>query len=204
MLNKKIFLLALSGVAVFLLPGCSLGNKIGQYGQDVQTSLGNISVKSTKNAGTLKTTNGNVDIGRHAKVKSVEVINGNVTIGNFSQAVSLQTTNGNILVSENVLINGNVKTTNGNIRINGRAEIGASIITDSGDIFIAQGVTVMGDIIFNKSGFLLSQFKKELPILEIANEVTIKGKIHLYREIDLRLGHSIDPEKILHHYDDRK
>lgn len=204
MLNKKYLVLGFIASTIFVLSGCASGNKIGQYGQDVNTSNGNIGVNDNNHAGTLKTINGNINIGHHAKVKLVQAVNGNIYIDDFSQGTSLQTTNGNIVTGENVLVSGNVKTMNGNIRIESRAEIGGSVIADNGDIFIAQGTTVIGDIIFEKRGFWSSHFDKYIPTLEIAEEVTIKGTIHLYRPIKLLLDHSINPEEIIHHYDDRK
>ena len=186
MLNKKYLVLGFIASTIFVLSGCAAGNKIGQSGHDVHTSNGNISVNDNNSAGTLKTINGNINIGHHAKVKLVQAVNGNIVTG------------------ENVLVSGNVKTMNGNIRIEQRAEIGGSVIADNGDIFIAKGTTVKGDIIFEKRGFWSSHFDKYIPTLEIAEEVTIKGKIHLYRPIKLLLDHSINPQEIIHHYDNRK
>jgi len=185
---------------IFILSGCTAGNKLGQYGQDVHTSIGNIGVNNNNEAGTLNATLGNITIGHHAMVKSAVTVNGNITIDDFSRATLLQTTNGNIVIGENVLVSGNVKTTNGNIRIKQQTEINSSVITATGDIFIAQGTTIKGSIIYEEPGFWSSQIKKKLPTLEIDNDVTINGEIHLYHPIELLFKQPTNLQKIIRHY----
>ena len=201
LLKKSNLSFVVITAAVLALSGCVAGNKIGQYGQDAQTTLGNISVRANQNAGTLQTTNGNISIGHHAQVKSVNVLNGNISIKEFSQATSLKTTNGNIKISDNVLIKGNVKTMNGNIRIGQHVEIRANVLTATGDISIEQGTTIRGDIIFEKPGFWSSKLEQEIPRLKISKEVSLNGDIHLYRPIELLLDQSVNPNKVIRHYE---
>jgi DUF4097 and DUF4098 domain-containing protein YvlB len=203
-MHKNIVILLLTSIVIFGLSGCVIGDRIGQQGSDIHTSAGNIDVNDNNDAGVLTAYNGNISIGHHAIVKSVEVENGNITIDDFSRATSLETTNGSIVTGENVLISGNVQTMNGQIKIETGTEIGKNIVTTTGDIFLAQGTVVDGDIVFEKPGYLLSHFETHVPTLKIGKEVIIKGKIHLYRPIELKLDQSIDSQKIVRHYNDHK
>lgn len=193
----KIFSVYLISVA---LSGCVIGDRVAQHGSDSHTSAGNIDVRDNNIAGVLSAYNGNISIGQHAEVKAVEIVNGNIVIGDFSRAGSLKTTNGSIVTGKHVVVSGDVKTVNGEINIATKTEVGGNIITVTGDVFVAEGAKVHGDIIIEKTGFILSQFESRIPTLEIGKDVVIKGKIHVYRPIELKLESSIDPKIVIRHY----
>ncbi|MDC2890402.1 hypothetical protein [Psychrosphaera algicola] len=204
-LNHKLKLIKIMGMYLTIstlfmtLTGCVIGNRIAQDGSDSHTSAGNIDVRDNNIAGDLSAYNGNISIGQNADVKAVEIVNGNIAIGDFSRALSLETTNGNIITGKQVLVTGDVKTVNGEIRIATKSVIGGNIITVTGDVVLADEAKVDGDIIIEKTGFILSKFETRVPIIEIGKDVIIKGKIHVYRPIELRLDPSIDPKIIVRH-----
>ena len=203
-MQRNITTLFITSILIIGVTGWTNGNRVGQNGHNAHTSAGNIDVYDNGLAGDLNATNGNISIGSHAKVKTVEVTNGNISIDDFSQANSLETYNGNIDFGEKVIVAGNVETVNGNISLGQGVEVGANLTTTTGDIKIAPGSIIKGDIIFEKPGVILSHFEKETPILTIAKDVTIIGKIHLYRNIDLHLDSSINSDKVIRHYSDNR
>lgn len=184
------------------LSGCVVGNQVGHSGKDVYGTFGNIDVFDGQRAGDLENNSGNITIGKNAIVKSVDITNGNIEIGEFSEASSLETVNGNINVAKNVSIQGNIKTINGNIDINQAVNLGANVIGSNGDITLGQNTVVQGDIIFEKS--LLSSYTDKTPTLTLAEGTTIKGKIHLYRYVNVETTDSISRDKIVLHYQDNK
>jgi DUF4097 and DUF4098 domain-containing protein YvlB len=197
---KTLTTLLFVSIVLLVLPACSMGNRIAAHGQDVEVIFGNVKVSTGTVAGELGAINGNVNIASKAKVQSVSVVNGNIEIDDFSQASSLETVNGNITAGKKVIIDGTVATVNGNIRLGQQGEIAMNIETINGSIFVGQGVHIKGDIIFNSPGDSISFFNKDKPRLKIAKDVTIEGKIHLYRPVELDSSTFIDAGNIVHHY----
>lgn len=180
------------------LVGCVVGNQVGHSGKDVYATFGNIDVFDGERAGNLENNSGNITVGKKAKVKAVEIINGNISFGELSEAYSLETVNGNILVANNAYITRDVKTINGNIDIKHNVNIGANVIASNGNITLAENIVIQGDILFEKS--LLSDHTDDLPTLNIAEGVTINGKIHLYRDVKIESIEVENKNKIISHY----
>ena len=200
-MKKAFSTLLLASLLTTTLTACSIGNRVGEHGADVDNFAGNIHVNNNNNAGTLNTTNGNITIGQYAITKAVEVTNGNINIDEYSQASSLQSTNGNVATGTNVKISGHVQTTNGSITIDKASQVGKDVVTSTGDIFIAQGSVINGDIIFEELGYFLSSFEQDMPKLTVKKNVKIVGDIHLYRPVELIIDSSISANKIIRHYE---
>ena len=201
-MRKNLTILLSTSLLLVGLSGCVVGNQIGHSGNDVYLTFGNIDVKDGQHAGDLENNSGNITVGRNAKVKSVDLINGNIEIGEFSEAYSLETVNGNIEVGKNVIITHSIETVNGHINIQQGANIGANLIASNGDVTLAKKSVVKGDIIFADS--ILSSLADRPPILKIAEGVTIEGKIHLHKYVEVVLPDSISRDKVVKHYQENR
>ncbi|WP_340677250.1 hypothetical protein [Paraglaciecola sp.] len=201
-MQKKLSTLLSTSILLVGLSGCVVGNQMGHSGNDVYSTFGDIGVIDGERAGDLENNSGNITIGRNAKVKAVDITNGNIDIGEHSEAYSLKTTNGNIDVGKNVVITRSVETVNGQINIQQGAKIGANLMASNGDVSLAKNSLVQGDVIFGDT-FLSSQADK-MSSLSIAEGATIEGQIHLYKKVIVVLPDSINPDKIVKHYQDKK
>ncbi|GLX79452.1 hypothetical protein tinsulaeT_27920 [Thalassotalea insulae] len=199
MVKRKTNLILVSVLALGI-SGCSIGNHAVQHGENVQTFAGNIDVTDYGSAGILDATNGNITVSHHAQVNSATTTNGNISIGDHSKVLSVQTTNGNILLGKNTTVIREIKNSNGNIDIGQQAKLHSSISTVTGNITIASGVVIQGDIIFQPLGFLMAKFENQTPTLKLAKNVQLKGKIHLFRPVNLELNSAVAPENIIRHY----
>jgi hypothetical protein len=201
MQNKLTSLLTTSLIIVGL-SGCVVGNQVGHSGNDVYSTFGNIDVKDGQRAGDLENNSGNITIGSNAIVKSVELTNGNIEIGELSEAYSLETVNGNIDAGKNSIITRSIKVMNGNINMEQGVSVGSNLIASNGDVTLAKESVVKGDITFEKTFF--TSLTDETPILTITEGAIIGGKIHLYREVNVVLPTSMNSNKVIRHYLDKK
>ncbi|NOU51329.1 hypothetical protein HG263_12400 [Pseudoalteromonas sp. JBTF-M23] len=197
---KNKIKLAVLVTSLFGLGACSVGDRVVRQGADAHLFAGNITVLDGQHVGLLEVTNGNVTLGKNTIYKRVDVTNGNIQIGALSQGGALSVTNGQIEILSNVEVSGDVIITNGTIIISEQSQINGTVETSTGDIIVKPAAQISGDLVFNKPGFISSQFENHTPTLKVGKDVKLKGKIHLYRPIKLELDDSINKELITIHY----
>ncbi len=159
--------------------------------RDVSTVNGGIRLSEAASAGEVHTVNRSIELGARARVDSAETVNGSIGIGEeviVSGAVS--TVNGNIAPDAGSEIERNIETINGEILLE-NSQIGGGLETANGDVTLLRGATVEEDIIIaDQQGWWNKFFSgNSRPLkLVIDEKSSVKGRIHLYREVELNIN----------------
>jgi hypothetical protein len=181
--------------SIFIAAGLTVG--------DVSTVNGGIRLSAAAIAGEVHIVNGSIELGARARVDSAETVNGDIGIGEeviVNGAVS--TVNGNIAVNAGSEIERNIETINGEILLE-NSRIGGDLETANGDVTLLQGATVEGDIIIDdQRGWwnkLFSGNSRPLKLV-IDEKSSVKGRIHLYREVELHIDPAAEVGELIEHF----
>ncbi|MFK7865055.1 MAG: hypothetical protein AB8B95_12615 [Pseudohongiellaceae bacterium] len=170
---------------------------------DVSSVNGGIRIRQGAIAAEVGTVNGGIDIEDNARVDDAETVNGGIDVGeNVVIQGSLRTVNGGIKTNPGTEIRDDVSTVNGKIRLRD-TQVGADVETTNGDIEIRSGSVIEGDIVVKakKSWFgKFFSFNNRPSDLVIDADSIVKGDIHLYKEVNLRIDNGAQVGNIVEHY----
>jgi DUF4097 and DUF4098 domain-containing protein YvlB len=198
------------------------GNVEAAEPRDITRINGGIRVDAETQVGDVSTINGGVGIGSGASASAIKTVNGGIDLSDHAIIASAKTVNGGIRTREDVTVNGSLRTVNGLIRlesgsvvreevstVNGKIQlsntlVGEDVLSSNGDISIRDSSVVEGDIVVRKDrGSWFSRFfnsnKKSMEITIDASS-TVRGDIHLYREVDLDIDGNAEVGEIIKHY----
>lgn len=189
--------------------------------QDISKINSGIRVEENKHVGNVSSVNGGIRIQRGAIASEIGTVNGGIDIEDDAEIDTAESVNGGIDVGENVTINGSLRTVSGGIKtnpgtvirddvvtVNGKIRlrntvVGSDVQTSNGDIEVRSGSTVEGDIIVkSKSSWLAGLFNSNRTPsnLIIDADSIVKGDIHLYREVNLRIDSGAQVGNIIEHF----
>lgn len=189
--------------------------------ENIRKVNASVTVSSDERVGDVSTVNGQIDIDRGASAEEVSTVNGGIRLDDDSSIYSAETVNGGIRVGEDALIDGSLSTVNGGIRVargsqvrgkvrsvNGdidlrRTHVGENLVTSNGDISLLDGSVVDGDLVMSeKRRWWNNIFNRRgnRPELRIDATSSVRGDIHLYREVDLYIDPSAEVGKIIEHF----
>lgn len=166
---------------------------------DVSTVNGGIRLSEAAIAGEVHTVNGSIELG--ARVDSAETVNG---IGIDEEVIvsgAVSTVNRNIAVDAGSEIERNIETIDGEILLE-NSRIGEDLETANGDVTLLQGATVERDIIIaDQRGWWDKFFSGNSRPLKLVIDVksSVKGRIHLYREVELHIEPAADVGELIEH-----
>lgn len=187
---------------------------------DVSSVNGSIHIAAGGRADRVHTVNGSIQLDDGAQVSRADTVNGGIEVADHGEVSgNLSTVNGGIQLQRNVRVNGSVSAVNGSIRlgegssvreevrnVNGpvrlrNSEVGKDLITSSGDVDLQDGTVVQGDIIFREQHGWFTQFfhVRDDPELYIDASSSVKGDIHLYRDVKLHIDPDADVGDIIRH-----
>ncbi len=221
-MKNKLFVLIFTLSSITVLSGCGSANvspNTNQPNRDIDTVFGGITVGKNSTVGDVSSVNGGISISAGVKAKDVDTVNGGINVSDNSQLDSLETVNGGISIGKNVsvkysveVVNGEIKagsesrigrtveTVNGDIRLKG-VSVGKNIETVNGDIVLADMSVVEGDIIVQKSdSWFFDADEVENQILSVDSNSEIKGTIHLYKPITLKIDQQAKVGEVKKHY----
>lgn len=170
------------------------GDSVGQ----IESVNGGITLRDSSTAEDVHVVNGSVRIHDEVSVYSVETVNGSIRAGeHLTVEKNLVTVNGSISLQNGSRVKDDVTTVNGTIRLRS-TEVGNNVSTVNGDI-ILQSSLVSGDVVFEKNrGWFNNQEGR--PKLEIDASSIVKGSVHLYRKVDLRIDENAEVGEIIEHF----
>lgn len=181
-----------------------------------------VHVAAEEQVGDISSVNGGIDLARGASAQEVGTVNGSIDLDDNVTIEQAKTVNGSIRVGENVSVSGYLKTVNGGIRtgsgtviedrvrtVNGKIQLRNTTVrenveTTNGDISLRNASIVEGDLLVAKSrsnwwGRIFNS-KRRRPEITIDATSVVKGDIHLYREVDLRIDDAAEVGEIIRHY----
>lgn len=188
---------------------------------NVSSVNGSIFLAAGAEARRVRTVNGSIQLEHGTRVERAETVNGGIDVADEAEVTgNLTTVNGGIRLQNQVRVNGSVSAVNGGVRlsrgtrvsgevsnVNGplqlqQAEVGEDLVTSNGDVHLSDGSVVHGDLIFRKRGGWFQrwfQFHDD-PELIIDGSSSVRGDIHLYRPVELRIDEDAQVGEILRHY----
>jgi DUF4097 and DUF4098 domain-containing protein YvlB len=176
----------------------------GAHVRDVSSVNGGIDLNSDSTARDVDAVNGGIELGNNVTVKSIETVNGGIDSGsNLKVKQDILTVNGGIDIGKGSQIGGDIRTVNGGITLN-QVSVGRNVKTNNGDIKLLSGTIVAGDLIIEKSdGWFSGWFSSDdEPDSEIKIDDTseVKGTIHLYKKVTLKISEKAKIGSIKKHY----
>ncbi len=170
---------------------------------DVSSVNGGIRIRSGAKAADVDTVNGGIEIEDGATIHTAGTVNGGISVGeNVNVGGSLETVNGGISVGEGSDVGDTVSTVNGTIRLS-HVHVGEDVKTANGDIEIKDGSVIDGDVIIRASSSWLSRvlsINTKTSDLLIDETSQVKGDIHLYKEVNLRIKEGAKVGRIIEHF----
>jgi hypothetical protein len=171
----------------------------GEHMGDLDSVNGGIQLEDNSSAEDIETVNGGVKIQDDVTVYSIETVNGGVRAGrNLTVRDDISTVNGGIDLSKGSSVEGDVNTVNGSIKLRA-TKVGRDVETTNGDIYVEDGSVVEGDVIFGEVSDHWWN-RNDRPSLYVDKSSEIKGDIHLYREVKLRIEDGASVGDIVEHY----
>lgn len=169
----------------------------------VSSINGSLRLSAGVQAGELHTVNGGIMVAEDCRIDSAESVNGGIELaGGVQVAGDVRTINGRVRLGPASRIAGGVSTVNGGISLQG-AGVEGPLRAKSGDIELLDGSVVEGDIVFEGGrGWwqgLLGQVWEQSPVLRIDASSAVRGRIHLYREVELRIHEDAEVGEIITH-----
>ncbi|MFT4863302.1 MAG: hypothetical protein ACI95C_002533 [Pseudohongiellaceae bacterium] len=170
---------------------------------DVSSVNGSIRIRSGAMAADIGTVNGGIEIEDGAAIGTAGTVNGGISVGeSVTVQGSLETVNGGIGVGAASDIADTISTVNGTIRLR-RVHVGADVKTANGDIEIKDGSVIDGDVIIRGNSSWLSRvlsINTKPSDLLIDESSQVKGDIHLYKEVNLRIEEGAKVGRIIEHF----
>jgi hypothetical protein len=176
----------------------------GEQLGDISSVNGGIDLASGASAQEVGTVNGGIDLDDNVTIKHPETVNGGIRVGeNVSVHGYLTTVNGGIRTGAGTVIEARVRTVNGKIQLR-NTTVSENVETSNGDISLRNASIVEGDLLVAKSrrnwwGRIWNS-KRRRPEITIDATSSVRGDIHLYREVDLRIDDAAVVGEIIRHY----
>ncbi|MCW8875823.1 MAG: hypothetical protein OQK04_09160 [Kangiellaceae bacterium] len=218
-MNNKAKNLLFASMASLVLSGCAVsiganskngyqdldsvfgGVTVGRNSEvrNVSSVNGGVEIKSGAKARAVDTVNGGIDIGNNVSVKSAETVNGGIDAGkNLNVETDIETVNGGVRLSEDSFIGRDVVTVNGDIDLN-NVTIVRNVRTHNGDVSLANGSVVQGDLIIERSDSWFGSISDK-PVIEIDDTSEVRGDIHLYKPVTLKISDNAKVGEVKKHY----
>ena len=170
---------------------------------DVSSVNGGVDIRRGATANDVETVNGGIKLEDEVVVTSAETVNGGIRIGrNVTVKGSLETLNGGISTGAGTVIEESIKTANGKIRLR-NTRVGADLQTSNGDIELRDGSVVEGDLIVRGKRSWFDRFfssHERASEIQIDSSSQVRGEIHLYRDVELRIADDAEVGGIVRHY----
>ena len=122
---------------------------VGRAPADVKTVNGSIRVDANATIDDATTVNGSVDLGAHAKGARLQTVNGGISLDEGAQATELKSVNGALNLRPGAELSGSLTNVNGNIFVTA-AHVGGMIHTEAGDITLSGATRVDRGIVIEK------------------------------------------------------
>lgn len=176
-----------------------------EHYSDISLVNGSLKMASNSSAKSVSLVNGSVKLAEHVSIESASTVNGSVSAdANLKVQRDLTTVNGKIYPGSNAVIGGHVETVNGDIRLE-NSEVGKDVTTVNGDITLDGNSVVKGDIVYKPRGKRKGFFSwgnNEKPVLRIAANAVVEGKIVLQQEVELQLENAALQDKVIYQIND--
>ncbi len=202
--NHKIRLSTATLLAMVLASYLYSASAAGEQLGDISSVNGGIDLASGASAQEVGTVNGGIDLDDNVTIKHPETVNGGIRVGeNVSVHGYLTTVNGGIRTGAGTVIEARVRTVNGKIQLR-NTTVSENVETSNGDISLRNASIVEGDLLVAKSrrnwwGRIWNS-KRRRPEITIDATSSVRGDIHLYREVDLRIDDAAVVGEIIRHY----
>lgn len=219
--NHNLRLTAATALALLLSSYLYSASADGAEVRDISKVNGGIRVSEEEQVGNISSVNGGVSLRRGASAHDVGTVNGGIELDDEVEITAAETVNGGIRVGRDVRVNGSLHTVNGGIRtragtvvehdirsVNGKirlenTHVGDDLQTSNGDIELREGTVIEGDLIVKgrRSWFerLFSRNRRPTDIV-IDSTSSVRGDIHLWREVNLRIDDDAEVGDIVYHY----
>lgn len=189
--------------------------------RDISKVNGGIKITAEERVGDVSSVNGGIDLGNGASAERLETVNGGIDLDERVEIERAETVNGGIRVGRDVAVHGSLSTVNGGIRtssgtviedrvstVNGKitlrnTRVGENVQTSNGDILLSDGSVVDGDIVVKgrRSWFgRLFSWDYNPPRITIDEDSSVRGDIHLYREVNLDIADGAEVGDIIEHF----
>mgnify|MGYP002629779514 CR=1 FL=1 len=189
--------------------------------RDISRVNGGIRISAEEQMGDLSSVNGGIDLARGSSAHGIDTVNGGIDLDEQVVIANAETVNGGIRVGSDVTVNGSLGTVNGGIRtdsgtviqnrvrtVNGKIQlrntlVGEDVQTTNGDIVLRDGSTVEGDIVVKGRRSWMSRlfnYNGKPPTISIDADSSVKGDIHLYREVNLEIDDNAEVGDVIRHY----
>lgn len=219
--NHKIRLGAASLLAMLLGSYLFSATADASELRDISKVNSGIRVSAEEHVGDISSVNGGIRMARGSSAYELGTVNGGIDLDDGVIVRHAETVNGGIRVGQDVTINGSLETVNGGIRteqgtvvdnrirtVNGRIVLRNTVVrenvqTSNGDIEIRDGSTIEGDIVVRgrRSWFQnIFNWNRKPSDLTIDADSSVKGDIHLYREVNLHIDDDAEVGEVVRHY----
>ncbi|NKB32320.1 MAG: hypothetical protein GKR91_04410 [Pseudomonadales bacterium] len=170
---------------------------------DVSSVNGSVRLARGSSASEVTTVNGRIEISDQASVYEAATVNGGIRVGeNVTVRGSLETVNGGIRTESGTVIENRIETVNGGIRVSS-TQVGDNIETSNGDINIQDGSVIEGDVVVKgrkRWWDRLFSWNNRRPEITIDSSSTVRGDIHIYREVDLNIADGSLNGEVVEHF----
>ena len=170
---------------------------------NVSSVNGGIAIRQGDSAFDVETVNGGIEIEDDVEISQAETVNGGIRLGRDVKVNgSLNSVNGGILTGDGTVVERGISSVNGKIRLD-NTTVGEDLETVSGDIELRDGTVIEGDLIVKRNHSWLTRFfsfNRNQTSVTIDSTSSVRGDIHLYREVELRIDDGAEVGEIIEHY----
>ena len=189
--------------------------------QNISKIMGGVRIEAQDQVGDISSINGGIDLKRGAHARDIDTVNGGIELADEVVVDDAETVNGGIDLGNNVTVNGSLETVNGGIEIrsgstiensvetvNGRirltnTRVGDNVATVNGDLILRDETVIEGDLrVGGRRSFFSRMFNwnNSKSDVVIDGSSSVRGDIHLYEEVNLRIEDGADVGDIIEHY----
>lgn len=170
---------------------------------DISSVNGGIDLDNGAVAARLDTVNGGIDLDDRVEIERAETVNGGIRVNrDVTVHGSLSTVNGGIQTNPGTVIEDRISTVNGKIRLRG-TRVHDNVQTSNGDILVTDGSVVEGDIIVKGRRSWIGRFfsfNRKPSKITIDADSSVRGDIHLYREVNLDIADGAEVGDVIEHF----
>ncbi len=189
--------------------------------RNISKVIGGIRVPAEERLGNISSVNGGIDLARGSSAEKLDTVNGGINLDEQVVITRAETVNGAIRVGRDVTVNGSLTTVNGGVStnpgtvienrvrtVNGTirlrdTRVEENVQTSNGDILLTNGSVIEGDIVVKGNRSWLSRwfsFNHQPSRILIDAESSVRGDIHLHREVRLEIEDGAEVGDIIEHF----
>ena len=178
--------------------------------QNISKIMGGVRIEAQDQVGDISSINGGIELKRGAHARDIDTVNGGIELADEVVVDDAETVNGGIDLGNNVTVNGSLETVNENSveNVNGRirltnTRVGDNVATVNGDLILRDETVIEGDLrVGGRRSFFSRMFNwnNSKSDVVIDGSSSVRGDIHLYEEVNLRIEDGADVGDIIEHY----